>query len=272
MLQGEELGAHPVDREVANVGTAPRSPIEALVAVSQGAVIRVREAKATLITKLKAQQVRLIRLHAEEGDSVSPDAFREERVRMQTEIEAAEKSLAETEQRLKLDAQQLRMALELAEDVAEVYEHAPEQTKRGYNQAFFKKLYVTPEWDEDTGQKAVRVVDAELTEPYAVLLADELVPGVLAEAEAIAKASESREGSPEGLPSTDVSYFEALAEREGFEPSRELAPPTRLAGECLQPLGHLSGVENHSAAIEPPPTGLKRVYISRFRPAGRERG
>jgi hypothetical protein len=29
-------------------------------------------------------------------------------------------------------------------------------------------------------------------------------------------------------------------EREGFEPSRELAPPTRLAGECLQPLGHLS--------------------------------
>src|SRR5687768_12469834 len=34
------------------------------------------------------------------------------------------------------------------------------------------------------------------------------------------------------------------AEREGFEPSRELAPPTRLAGECLQPLGHLSGEPN----------------------------
>src|SRR3954462_5327301 len=34
------------------------------------------------------------------------------------------------------------------------------------------------------------------------------------------------------------------AEREGFEPSRELAPPTRLAGECLQPLGHLSGAGN----------------------------
>src|SRR3954470_977526 len=30
------------------------------------------------------------------------------------------------------------------------------------------------------------------------------------------------------------------AEREGFEPSIELAPDTRLAGECLQPLGHLS--------------------------------
>ena len=30
-------------------------------------------------------------------------------------------------------------------------------------------------------------------------------------------------------------------EREGFEPSMEVAPHTRLAGECLQPLGHLSG-------------------------------
>jgi D-serine deaminase-like pyridoxal phosphate-dependent protein len=38
--------------------------------------------------------------------------------------------------------------------------------------------------------------------------------------------------------------YGALTEREGFEPSRELAPPTRLAGECLQPLGHLSGAGN----------------------------
>src|ERR671922_236348 len=29
-------------------------------------------------------------------------------------------------------------------------------------------------------------------------------------------------------------------EREGFEPSMEREPHTRLAGECLQPLGHLS--------------------------------
>jgi hypothetical protein len=31
-----------------------------------------------------------------------------------------------------------------------------------------------------------------------------------------------------------------LAEREGFEPSVEVSPHTRLAGEHLQPLGHLS--------------------------------
>jgi hypothetical protein len=31
-----------------------------------------------------------------------------------------------------------------------------------------------------------------------------------------------------------------MAEREGFEPSVEVSPHTRLAGEHLQPLGHLS--------------------------------
>ncbi len=29
-------------------------------------------------------------------------------------------------------------------------------------------------------------------------------------------------------------------ERAGFEPAMEFDPHTRLAGECLQPLGHLS--------------------------------
>ena len=31
-----------------------------------------------------------------------------------------------------------------------------------------------------------------------------------------------------------------MAERAGFEPAMEFDPHTRLAGECLQPLGHLS--------------------------------
>jgi site-specific DNA recombinase len=196
--------------------------IEALVGVSQEAVVKVREAKTSLIAKLKAQQVRLLRLHAEEGDTISPDAFREERVRMSVEIEAAEESLAETEQRLKLDAQQLRLALELAENVAEVYDSAAEPTKRGYNQAFFKKLYVAPEWDEELSQEVVRITGAELTEPYAVLLAEDLAPAVLAEAEAIASGSPNGKDDPERSSSTDVSYFVKLAEGVGFEPTSAL--------------------------------------------------
>jgi hypothetical protein len=30
-------------------------------------------------------------------------------------------------------------------------------------------------------------------------------------------------------------------EKEGFEPSKEVAPLNALAGRCLQPLGHFSG-------------------------------
>jgi hypothetical protein len=39
------------------------------------------------------------------------------------------------------------------------------------------------------------------------------------------------------------------AERAGFEPAMEFDPHTRLAGECLQPLGHLS--REGDASVEP---------------------
>jgi site-specific DNA recombinase len=200
--------------------------IESLVSVSQAAVQQVKQAKTALIAKLKAQQTRLIRLHAEEGDDISGDAFREERARMQYEIRAAEQSLAETEQRLQLDADTLRMALELAEDVAAVYEVADEQTKRGYNQAFFTKLVVLPEWDEEQGCTRVQIAHAELTEPYAALLARDLVPDVMCEVELIRRqAANTESGSGEPLSDTAFSIFVKLAEREGFEPSSEVWTP-----------------------------------------------
>ncbi len=76
-----------------------------MVAVSQQAVVQVRDAKTELVANLKDQQARLLRLHIEEADSISPNALRDERLRMQHEIETAEQSLAETEDRLQLDGQ-----------------------------------------------------------------------------------------------------------------------------------------------------------------------
>ena len=216
----------PVQLSAADVRKRTEA-IESLVAISQQAVHQVREAKTTLIAKLKAQQTRLIRLHLEEGDTASPDAFREERARMQAEIARAEQSLAETETRLQLDAQQLRLALELAEDVAQVYEQADQATKRGYNLAFFEKLYVLPDWDEAqptfAERKRADVVSAQLTEPYAALLADELVPQLQAEVDAILAARNSEDG-PLGPSSAGSSNFVAMAEGEGFEPSMDSRP------------------------------------------------
>lgn len=74
--------------------------IRAMVEVSQDSLLYVRATKTQLIASLKLQQQRPIRLHTEEGDDASPDAFRAEGARMQEEIAAAEASLAETQDRL----------------------------------------------------------------------------------------------------------------------------------------------------------------------------
>jgi hypothetical protein len=73
----------------------------------------------------------------------------------------------------------------LAEDVAGVYRAGSEQLKRAYNLASFKRLCVLPEWDDKQGQMVVHVSRAELSWPYALLLADNLAEDMLAEAEAI---------------------------------------------------------------------------------------
>jgi site-specific DNA recombinase len=201
--------------------------IRSVVEVSQESLRYVRETKNQLIASLKRQQQRLIRLYAEEGDDTSPDAFRAERDRMRQEIAAAETSLAETEGRLEINESDLCRALELAEDIAGVYELADERTRRGYNQAFFTRIKIKARWDDETGQTAVEVVGVELTEPYAVLLAEQTTEEALAWVEAIKagerpqKAGKRPQGpnkrASEALSGDDISIYEVLAEGERFE-------------------------------------------------------
>jgi site-specific DNA recombinase len=227
--------------------------IEALAAVSQQAVEQIRTTKTELIAKLQAQQTRLLRLHLEEGDDVSPDAFRDERLRIQTEIQAAETSLAETETRLQIEAEDFKLALELAQDVAKVYVESDEPTKRSLNQAFFKKLHVLPDWNEQTGQTSVQVTRVELTEPYALLLAEDFAKDVLAEAEAITTTAAKRASGRPPLapkPFAECSYFFKLAEGEGFEPSGQGLPDQQLSrlphSTALPPLRALGDVPKAS--------------------------
>jgi hypothetical protein len=155
---------------------------------------------------------------------------------MQAEIEAAEQSLAETEQRLSLDTDALGMALELAEDVAEVYAEAADSTKRSLNQAFSKRLVVMPEWDDEAG-KTVRIIGAELTEPYATLLADGLAEGVLAEAESLQaeRASEGQSGSLKPF-AADSSYFVKMAGSRVQRLNADIALD-RLVETLVEPVG-----------------------------------
>jgi site-specific DNA recombinase len=204
-----------------------KAAIRAMVEVSQESLTLVREAKTELIQKLKAQQQRLIRLYAEEGEDTSPDAFRAERARMRDEIKEAEKSLSETEMRMQINAADLCRALELAEDVAAVYKAADATMKRGYNQAFCKRIKIRARWDHEMGQTIVEVAGVELTEPYALLLAEETTEEALAWVAAIKAGqrpenAEKRPQEPDGrlpgaLSNDDISIFVKMAEGERFE-------------------------------------------------------
>jgi site-specific DNA recombinase len=197
--------------------------IRAMAAVSQDALAQVQQAKAQLIRSLEARQDALVDMRFAEK-SISPALFKRRQDQLQTELDAAHESLAESQRQLEIDLHHLEIALELAQDVAAVYRTADEPTKRRLNQAFFKKLYVMPEWDEPD-HRTVRIDRSELTEPYALLLSDGLTEGVLAEAEAIKtkaskqaeRASESQSDSPKPFAPA-VSYFDEMVPPTGFEP------------------------------------------------------
>ena len=82
-------------------------------------------------------------------------------------------------------------------------------------------------WDDEAGRTAVEVAGVELTEPYAVLLADQTTEEALAWVEAV-KAQERPETDGKrprraeravsgAFSMTDISIYEVLAEGERFE-------------------------------------------------------
>jgi site-specific DNA recombinase len=197
--------------------------IEALAAVSEQAVTQVKNAKTTLIRTLETRQDALVEMRFDER-SISPSLFKRKQAQLLAELDAAHESLAQSERQLTIDTKHLKMALELAENVAQVYAAADEPTKRRLNQAFFKRLFVFPDWED--GQRSARIDWAALTDPYATLLADGLAEGVLAEAEALTAQSQQTAKSRSTEPDrrarqaafAGVSYFDEMVPLPGFEP------------------------------------------------------
>jgi site-specific DNA recombinase len=197
-----------------------KAAIHALAEVSQDALRQVQRAKTELIAKLEARQDKLVEMRFDEK-SISAALFKRKQADLQSELDAAHQSLAETEDRMTINQGQLELALELAEDVQDVYCAADEQTKRGYNQAFFRKLLVTAEWDDDRAETLAWVSGVELTEPYALLLTENLFEQAEAEARSIAAgaSTQNRAGSATDEHSASpVSIYEHMAARPGFEP------------------------------------------------------
>jgi site-specific DNA recombinase len=172
--------------------------IEGLAVVSQAATEKVRAAKTELIGKLEGEQVRLIRLEVQDGGAVSSEAFKRERERMDRDIAAARKSLAATEAQMNLDSGLLRMALELAENVGEVYRTAEPQLRRALNQALFKHVWITPVYGDDGRLSGAEVKRVGLTQPYEVLAAASFAKEAHSATAWISQGSGKKKGSPGG--------------------------------------------------------------------------
>jgi hypothetical protein len=196
-----ELIEQAIEQHYATVEMPPvdvargKAAIGALTDVSQATITKVKQAKTTLIAKLEARQDELVEMRFREK-SISPALFKRKQAELQAELDAAQESLAETELRLTIDREQLELALELVEDVQAVYVAADQQIRRGYNQAFFEKVFALAESEEGQAETRVQIAGAELTEPYALLLTEGLFDQ--AEAEAIETGRSGNEALPAG--------------------------------------------------------------------------
>jgi hypothetical protein len=238
-----------------------KDAIRALAAVSEGALHHIRVTKQALIAKLEERQDKLLDLYDEE--SISKAVFARRQSKLEDELQAARTSLAETDLRLAIDQAQLARALELAADVRQVYLEADDQTRRGYNQAFFEKLLVVAESEPGQRQPAVEITSSQLTKPYAVLLAKELVDNLATEVEAFRAGFEpspsptTQTGTSNADPGsnfenmvyrtlrslksapTPVSNFEQLVPGVGFEPTRPCGQ--RIVSPPCLPFHHPGG-------------------------------
>jgi D-serine deaminase-like pyridoxal phosphate-dependent protein/DNA invertase Pin-like site-specific DNA recombinase len=155
------------------------------------------------------------------ADALPTDVLKKEQDRVKDERAWVDRELVEVSADVDRLAKVFHFALDAAREPMQAYCEANGAQRRFWNQAFFQTFRVKPDG----------TVEGDLRDELRMLTAADTPKRLRAETR---KRVSLGRCSNRGL----------LAEREGFEPSRELAPPTRLAGECLQPLGHLSGASD----------------------------
>ncbi len=158
------------------------------------------------------------------------EVLQAEQKRIETEQAAIEKLAAARYEVAELD-QALDDALLLIDTRLAPYLSGSPTERRLINLAIYVELLVS-------GTDTVR---AKATPLYARLvpLARQLAPDTSQAGPAQIQRQRPKNGRSPAIRGYGSKYMQ-MAERAGFEPAMEFNPHTRLAGECLQPLGHLS--------------------------------
>jgi hypothetical protein len=218
---------------------------------------------ARRLRELTGQQQKLLQAFYNGG--VDEEVLHAEQERIETERTQARKwaEAAVREVQDVVDALDIALSLLDAEHV--LYETLPTSSRRMVNQAIFQALIVH---DPET-------IQAERTPLYEALAS---LNRTLQQPEKAPQTTTKRDRNRQNKdvrPQDDHdpfswgrgSYIEQMAERAGFEPAMEFDPHTRLAGECLQPLGHLSLRSRCQCRAKDQPPGFVRgqrrhVYLT----------
>ena len=211
-----------------------RSALRTRAEASIGAARNDIERHARRVRELQSQQQKLLQLYYEDG--VSKEILQAEQKRIQAEQATVERLQDAANYEITEFERALDDALILIDSRRVPYVNASPTERRLINLAIYTALLVS---SEDTVQAKLAPLYAQMV-PLARKLAREAkeaaqegqkAPG---QARRRAKANRDPAFRGHGLKSKQ------MAERGGFEPPMEFDPHTRLAGECLQPLGHLS--------------------------------
>jgi hypothetical protein len=185
---------------------------------------------ACRLRELTDQQQKLVHLYYDQG--VSKEVLNSERQRIEAEQTQVERWQPAAANEIADVNQALSDALLLIDAGTAPYLNGNATERRLINLAIYLMLLVS-------GSDHVQV---KPTAFYA-----QLAPTARQLARAAAQDDDS--GQSRGTRPQDShspvfrgygSQNKQMAERAGFEPAMEFNPHTRLAGECLQPLGHLS--------------------------------
>jgi site-specific DNA recombinase len=221
---------------------AIREALHAYVDAKAEVARRESSRHARRLRELTGEQQKLVQLFYK--GNVAEEVLEAEQTRIEAERTEARRWSAAAVREVKDVMQALDDALGLVDQGCLPYLTANATERRLINQALFHRLIIT---SADTAQAEPMPFYAQLAQ-----LARDLSPasqpaGQNGHRPARATQNKARRSS-QNEPDPDFrgrgSYIEQMAERAGFEPAMEFDPHTRLAGECLQPLGHLSRVGN----------------------------
>jgi hypothetical protein len=123
---------------------------------------RERRAQGRRLNNIEAERKKLLAAHY--ADAIPLDLLKSEQACLSAESAAAERRLGAIEQDFQKAETNLQRALDRVGDCHRAYVEAPDELKRQFNQAFFKRILIDDDYD----------IASELTEPFDWPLGDQL--------------------------------------------------------------------------------------------------